>query len=48
MSLKRDKKKNVIDDFKIEDLYDNEEEREKIEKMNEIQRETYIAEKRHK
>jgi len=48
MSLRRDKKKSVIDDFRIEDLFDNEEEREKLEKMNEIQRETYIADKRHK
>jgi len=48
MSFKRDKKKNIIDDFRLEDLVDNEEEREKLEKMNEIQRETYIAEKRHK
>jgi ribosome-binding protein aMBF1 (putative translation factor) len=48
MSFRRDKKKSVIDDFRIEDLFDNEEEREKLEKMNEIQRETYIADKRHK
>ena len=48
MSFRRDKKKSIIDDFRIEDLFDNEEEREKLEKMNEIQRETYIADKRHK
>lgn len=43
-----DRKKNVIDDFRLEDLFDNEEEKEKFYKMNEIQRETYVAEKRHK
>lgn len=48
MSLKRDKKKNVIDDFRLEELFDNEEEREKFERMNEIQKETFVAEKRHK
>ncbi len=48
MSFRRDKKRNVIDDFRLEDLFDNEEEKEKFDKMNEIQRETYVAEKRHK
>lgn len=49
MSLRRDNKfRKGINDFSIEDLIDNEEERERLEKMTEIQRETYIAEKRQK
>lgn len=48
MSLKKDnRKRNAFDEFKYEDLFD-EEEREKLDKMNEIQKEIYIAEKRHK
>ena len=49
MYTNRDKKnRRGFNDFNIEDLIDNEEEREKLEKMTEIQKETYIAEKRQK
>jgi hypothetical protein len=46
MSLRKDKKFKKNFDFSIDDL--NDEEREKLEKMNEIDRETYLFEKRQK